>query len=451
MGLRNKWQRFIHGDKSRAETEFLPAILEITETPPSPIGRLALWSIVSLLVVGIIWSVVGHVKETAVAEGRIIPSGQVKTIQVKNKGIIREIKVKDGDYVQEGDVLVVLDPTSTTADYDSLSKQAAYYLLDIARLEAELSGKEFTIKKEDVLNEQDLLAEQQLFASRQGQYKAERAAALATVEQKQALQAASQANYEKYQELYQIAMDKEDRLNTLLGEQAIAEFQVLEQRSQRIELQKNRDAQLESMRQAGAELNEAQKKLHSVDENYRKDVMTALVESRKQYYSLEEEIKKADENAQMATITAPCNGYVYNLAVHTVGGIVTDAQALLMVVPDGADLEFEVWADNKDIGFLRQGQEAEVKVQTYNFQKYGVVKARVKEISPNAAEDQRDMLTYEKYRLLLTKTTEDAGQTNMQLSPGMHITAEVKIKEKRIIDFFLDPFKQYVSEALRER
>ncbi len=447
------WRDFIKGPDENTETEFLPAILEVTDTPPSPVGRMVMWSILLLLTVGLAWSFLGHIDETAVAEGKIIPAGQVKTVQVKNKGIIREIKVKEGDYVKAGDPLVVLDPTSSNADYDSLKKRAAYFALDIKRLEAELEGKPFLIEQHDDLNENDIQAERLLYESRQGQYKADYNAASAMVAQKQAALQAAREGYEKYRGMYAIAAEKESRLQTLLAENAVAEFQLLEQKSQRIELEQNMYAQQDTLKQAQAEMDEAQRKLNSVDETYKKDVMTSLVEARKQYYAFEEEIKKAEEDASLTTIEAPCDGRVYNLAVHTLGGIVTDAQALMMIVPNDAELEFEVWADNKDIGFIRNGQEAEVKVQTYNFQKFGVVKATVEDISPDAASDEKDPATYEKYRLRL-KIKQDSwdifGESS-KLGPGMHVTAEVKIKQKRIIDYFLDPFRQYKSEALRER
>ncbi|MBQ7498613.1 MAG: HlyD family type I secretion periplasmic adaptor subunit [Selenomonas sp.] len=453
MRIMKWWQDFINGPDENTETEFLPAILEVTDTPPSPVGHMVMWSIILLLAVGLIWSFLGHIDETAVAEGKIIPSGQVKTVQVKNKGIIREIKVKEGDYVKEGDTLVILDPTTSNADYDSLKKRAAYFALDIKRLEAELSGQPFLPDNYDDLTVNDIQAERMLYESRQGQYRADYNAASALLTQKKAALQAAKEGYEKYRGMYAIATEKERRLQTLLEQNAIAEFQLLEHQSQRIELERNMYAQQDMLEQAQAEMDEAQHKLSSLDETYKRDVMTSLVEARKQYYAFEEEMKKAEEDAALTTIAAPCDGRVYNLSVHTLGGIVTDAQALMMIVPNDAELEFEVWADNKDIGFIRNGQEAEVKVQTYNFQKFGVVRATVEDISPDAASDEKDPTTYEKYRLRLKIQPDswDIFGESFKLGPGMHVTAEVKIKQKRIIDYFLDPFRQYTSEALRER
>ena len=182
--------------------------------------------------------------------------------------------------------------------------------------------------------------------------------------------------------------------------------------------------------------------------------MTALVEAKKEYYSLVESIKKADEDSRMATIVAPASGRVYDLAVHTVGGIVTDAQPLMQIVPEDVKLEFEVYADNKDIGFIKLGMPAEVKVETFNFQKFGMIDATVKEVSADAENSASDVETYKKFRMILTpsgKDTVDVFGEEVPLAVGMNVSAEIKIKEKRIVDFFLDPFRQYTSEALRER
>ena len=451
MNLKKKWSDFINGPEK--ETEFLPAILEVTETPPSPTGRLVMWTLVFLLVAGLLWSCIGKINEVAVAPGKVIPAGQVKTVQVKNKGVIKEIYVKEGQHVEEGEKLVLMDPTTTDADYNSLKKQSAYYKLDIDRLEAELEGKSFSPQKDEDLDTADLLAEQSLYQSRVSQYRAEHSAAETAVAQKQAALAAEQQTYDKYAGMLAIAIEKEDRLKQLVAENAIAEFQLLEQTSQRINLEKTASAQLDAISQTRSELAEAQAKLTNVAANYQKDIMTSLVESRKQYLSYQEEIKKADENQRLATVVAPCSGRVYNLAVHTEGGVVTDAQPLLIIVPDGVELEFEVWADNKDIGFIREGQEAEVKIDTFNFQKFGFMKADVVEISADASDDSKDTEHYKKYRLLLKPTSSSIsifGQ-EAELTPGMSVNAEIIIKEKRIIEYFLDPFRRYTAEALRER
>ena len=447
------WKWLIHGEEREKETEFLPAILEVTETPPSPTGRFVMWSILILVVVALVWSFVGHINEVAVAAGKVIPSGQIKTIQVKNKGIIKEINVEEGQIVKEGDVLVVLDPTTTSADYDSLKKRAAYYKLDIQRLTAELTQQPFTPEEDPDLDAHDLAAEMALYQSRTSDYRTQRQSREDVIAQRVARLQATQASYEKYSQVLAIAQEKESRLVELSEQNAISEFQLLEQQRETIEYAKNAQAELDSLNSIRAEIAEAQQNLANVDAAYHKDIMTALVEAKKEYYSIVEAIKKAEEDSRLSVINAPISGRVYNLNVHTLGGIVTDAQPLMQIVPEDAKLEFEVYADNKDIGFIKVGQEAEVKVETFNFQKFGMYKAEVQEISADAVNEPNDQIKHMKYKLLLDPTSNDINVYGQpaKLEVGMNVSAEIKIKEKRIIDFFLDPFRRYTSEALRER
>ena len=447
-----KW--LIHGEERETETEFLPAILEVTETPPSPTKRLVMWTVLALIVIGLLWAFLGHINEVAVANGKVIPSGQAKTVQVKNKGIVKEIRVEEGQKVEEGDVLVLLDPTTTSADYDSLRKRAAYYKLDIQRLTAELTGQPFIPEEDPDLEAHDLAAEIALYQSRTNDYRTQRESRQEVIAQKMARLEAARATYEKYNEGLRIAQTKEEKLTELMEEAAISAFQLLEQQNQTIEYAQNAQSQLDEITSIQAEIAEAEQNLANVDASYRKEIMTALVDAKKEYYSVTESIKKADEDSRMATIVAPTSGRVYNLSIHTVGGIVTDAQTLMQIVPEEASLEFEVYADNKDIGFIKNGQTAEVKVETFNFQKFGMVDATVTEVSADAVNEIADQERYKKFKLILVpsgKNTIDVFGEEVPLAVGMNVSAEIKIKEKRIVDFFLDPFRRYTSEALRER
>lgn len=448
------WNWLVHGEEREKETEFLPAILEVTETPPSPTGRIIMWTILILIVVALAWAFLGKINEVAVAPGKVIPSGQAKTVQVKNKGIIKEIRVVEGQVVEEGEVLVLLDPTTTTADYDSLKKRAAYYKLDIQRLTAELTGQPFVPEEDPDLEAHDLAAEMALYQSRTNDYQTQLQSRQDIIEQKTARLQATQATYEKYQAGLAIAQEKESRLKALIAESAISEFQLLEQQNQTIEYAKNAQAELDSINSIRAEIAEAEQNLANVKASYQKDIMTALVEAKKEYYSIIESIKKADEDARMATIVAPTAGRVYNLAVHTVGGIVTDAQPLMQIVPDDVPLVFEVYVENKDIGFVKIGMPVEVKVDSFNFQKYGMIDGKVTEIGADSYKEPSDVETYNKFRVVVTPTGKnsiDVMGEEVPLSVGMSVNAEIKIKEKRIVDFFLDPFRKYTSEALRER
>lgn len=444
------WHRFIEGDKDDKETEFLPSILEVTETPPSPVGRAVLWTILALLIIGGIWVFVGEVDEVAVANGRVIPVGNVKIVQSQNKGAIKELMVREGDYVEEGQTLLVLDTTKTQADVDQLKKQVAYYAMTVDRLQAEMNDQPFTPpdNKEGTLDQKDIDAQVSLYRSRRTKLMADQQKNAAAIAQEQAAIESHMAQKQKYTALFEVAREKEERLELLFKESAVSYFQLLEGRATRVEYQKSAEAMDQEIQKEQAKLAEAMDMQATTDSAYRQETMTQLVEAKRQLNAYQEELTKANETNVQSEIVAPVSGRVNQLAVHTVGGVVSEGQALMMVVPDDVTLEIEAYADNKDIGFIQKGQEAEVKVETFNFQKFGMVKGKVAEISPDVIDDTKDREKDGKYRLTLSLEDDDSG---IGLSPGMNVAAEIKIKKKRIIDFFLDPFRQYQDEALRER
>jgi len=452
--LKEKWQdfyhRFIEGDKEGTETEFLPSILEVTETPPSPVGRMVLWTIVSMFVIAALWAFFGEVDEVSVAEGKVIPTGNVKVVQSQNKGAIKELLVHEGEYVEAGQTLLILDTTKTQADVDQLRKQVAYYKMTVDRLQSEMNDQPFVPpdNKDGILDAKDISAQVALYSSRRTKLAAEQQKNSAAIAQETAAIESAQAQQQKYWALFAVAKEKEERLEMLFRESAVSYFQLLEGRAQRVEYQKSAEAMDQEIEKERARLAEAIDNQATTDSNYRQETMTQLVEAKRSLNAYQEELTKANETNVQSEITAPVSGRVNQLGVHTIGGVVSEGQGLMMIVPEDARLEIEAYADNKDIGFIQVGQEAEVKVETFNFQKFGMVKAEVEEISPDSYENAQDKRKEGKYRLTLSIEGDDSG---IDLSPGMNVSAEIKIKKKRVIDFFLDPFRQYKDEAFRER
>ncbi len=432
------------------EIEFLPAALEVIEMPPSPVGRTVLWTLFALIIVIFVWVMVGSVDEVAVANGKIIPNGQVKTVQAEDKGVVKEIYVTEGQIVKKGDLLIELDTTITEADVTSLKHQVAYYSLDIDRLLAEQSNVPFNAKEYPDLEAKDILFQQNLYNSRLAEYNAKMAVARSSMMQAESSVTSSESGYQKVAALFEIAKEKEERVLKLANENAISTFVLLEHQSKRIELQEDMQTQQAEIAKMQWAKVQAQQQMDSIVAERNRDITTTLVEDKKQLAAYQEELKKAQEKNRLSHITAPIDGRVSQLAIHTVGGVVTAAQGLMEIVPEDATLQVEAWVQNKDIGFVQTGQSAEVKVETFSFQKFGTIDAKITEISPNAVEDKDKGRVY-RVMLDLEKNSFIVNGQEVGLSSGMTATGEIKIRQKRIIEFFLDPFRQYKSEALRER
>ena len=276
------------------------------------------------------------------------------------------------------------------------------------------------------------------------------AAAAYGLRQQEANLAAEQAGYEKLSKLYDIAYEKSQRVARLADENAISTFTVLEYEAKTVELQEDVQGQRHKIDQAIWGTAQAQQEIAQIQAEHHNEITAQLVESRRQLAVAQEELKKAQEKNRLATLRAPIDGRVAHLSVHTVGGVVTAAQALMEIVPDQAVPEVEAWVQNKDIGFVQEGQEAEVKVEAFSFQKYGTLSGHVVQISPDAMEDKEKGRRY-RVVIALDKPEFQLLDRTADVAVGMTASAEIKIRQKRIIEFFLDPFRQYTSEALRER
>ena len=432
------------------EAEFLPAALEIVESPPSYGSRTVLWTFFSLAVASLLWVVFGSVDEVAIAPGKVIPNGYVRVLQAEDKGIIKNIYVVEGQKVNKGDLLLELDTTYSAADLAKLKKETDNVKLEVERLTAEKENRKFRPQNVTGANEEDMLAQMGLYNSRNFEYQTKIEEARQMVQQYEQNLRSARTEKEKQTKLYQLAEEKERKLEQLVNENAISKFTLIDQQSKREEVEQNLAEQESIIKAQESLLSKSQASLARVVAEKNVDVDTKLVEARQKLFYCNEAVKKAEEKNRLATIVAPDDGYISNLAVHTVGGIVTPAQVLLEVVPDKVSLEVEAWVANKDIGFIQKGQSAEVKIESFNFQKYGTVPAVVLTISPNAVEDREKGNVY---RVILQMDRDYVVVNNQEtrFNSGMMVNAEIKTRQKQIYEFFLEPFKKYQSESLRER
>ena len=166
--------------------------------------------------------------------------------------------------------------------------------------------------------------------------------------------------------------------------------------------------------------------------------------------SLAQEAVKAGQKTGQQRLTAPIDGVVQQLAVHTIGGVVTPAQQLMLVVPREHQLEVEAMVENKDIGFVKEGQPVEVKIETFPFTIYGAIPGKVLTVSDDAIEQEKVGLVYAA-RVSMERSTIDLGDKVVTLSPGMAVTVDIQTGQRRLIEFILSPLLKSLKESARER
>lgn len=208
--------------------------------------------------------------------------------------------------------------------------------------------------------------------------------------------------------------------------------------------QQSRILELTSARQA------AQQQRETTLAQNRRAMLDLLHQSEQKAAALQQELHKAERLDSLTRLTAPVDGTVQQLAIHTAGGVVTEAQPLMVLVPRDQPIEIEAQLENKDIGFVHPGQDVAVKIEAFNFTKYGVLHGKVLSLSEDAIEDEKRGLLYSLH-IELNQNHIRVGSEDLPLTPGMAVRAEIKTDRQRVIDYFLSPLKRYMDESLEER
>ena len=443
-----------HFKNDNLEYEFLPPSLEIEETPPSPIRRVLIWVIFILVIIAFTWSYFGKVDEVAVARGKVIPDGRVKVIQPMETGVIRAIHVQEGQMVKEGELLIELDPTIKQADVESSAKALSIHAADKERLIAELNGETTGGRQWAIGNKNKAKGinefQKKLKDARESEYKSKEEALRLVIAQKENALQASEAILNKLEKTSAILIEQEAAYRKLYEKDFIARADLLEKQKEFHTIVNEFEAQKKIVKQAIDSLEEAKKNLETLKKEREKALLTDIVEKEKNIIAIEGEAIKAKKRYELEKLCSPVSGTVHGIASYTIGGVVTPAQPIVTIVPDGTPLVVEAMALNKDIGFLKEGQKAEVKLDTFPFQKYGTIKGKVVSISPDAFEDEKMGPVY-KIKVEMERLYIAVDGKKVPVSPGMAVSVEVKTNKRRIIEFFLSPIVKYADESLTLR
>ncbi|HEC19586.1 MAG TPA: HlyD family type I secretion periplasmic adaptor subunit [Gammaproteobacteria bacterium] len=447
--------------KKTHEHEFLPAALEIQESPPSPMGRLIVWSLVLLVIIAIAWASIGEVDVVATAQGKIIASGHSKIIQPLEIGVVKSIHVSEGQRVAKGDLLIELDGTSSGADKRRIEAELLDARMDKQRLDVAVNNlgdpdglpaqlNKLTYDTLSGITAGAKLLQQQRLRSQLEEHNARLQTVNASIAQRQAELSATRTRIKKLEATLPIITERVVSLKALLEKNLASRHDYLALEQQRREQYYDLISLKDSVKQIRAAITGAKQQKQTLQAEYRKNILGELAETQRKIAALSQELNKTRQRVTLQKLTAPVSGVVQQIAIHTVGGVVTPAQSLMVIVPERSQLEVEAWLANKDIGFVNEGQQAEIKVETFPFTKYGVIDAEIASVSNDAIVDEKNGLVY-RARVLMKKSAIQVGDKLVNLAPGMAVTVEVKTGKRRLIDYFLSPLMEYTTESIRER
>jgi hemolysin D len=461
--------------RSRAEeTAFLPAALEIVETPASPVGRAVAATIIAIFCFSMGWASFSQIDIVASASGKIVPAEGTKVIQPFEMGIVRAIHVHDGQKVRAGDVLVELDPTINQSDRNHNRSDLIASQLEIARLKAGLADVKNPVDAfhppadatpDQIDMQHDYLLKQT------AEYRAKIEALDRQIDQKQAERDTIQATVAKLSAVVPIVQQRVDIRRVSSEQEYTSKFQYLEMLQLLVEQQQELLVQRSKLHETDANVAALTESRTQAAAEFQRTLYGQLAEAERKADGLKYDVAKNEQKINAQYLTSPIDGTIQQLAVHTIGGVVSPAQVLLSVVPTESRLEIEAMILNRDIGFIHPKQQAEIKVDTFSFTKYGLLHGEVLSVSQDAiVRDKSADRASEKSPGAESTSSEPKGQdlsfsarvsldrSQMQiddrlinLTPGMAVTVEIKTGSRSLLGYLLSPVMKYGHDSLRER
>jgi hemolysin D len=468
-----------------SDREFLPAALEILETPPAPLPVALMLTLCALAAVALAWSFIGRLEVHAVAQGKIEPNGRSKVIQPLDPGKVQLLAVENGSRVKAGDLLIGFEPAEAEADARAASG-------DLVNAQAEIVRRRAAIEAADGLPDRALMPAPALaFDTTTTAEAAARERAVLAADLGQLNDVLNNLDKQIAQKIA-----TRERLNmsiafetTLIGtlQQRVGMRQETVRKGagslanlyDALEsLDKSRSAlagdqgQLVETEAAIAELGSEKTKPIS---QFIADNANKLADAERKVDDTVQQLAKAKARLDRTRIFAPLDGTVQSLSVTTVGQVVTSGQQLMTIVPGQGELRVEVYMNNTDIGFVKPGQDAAIKVDAFPFTRYGTLHGKVIQVAtdaideqdarraqanaaslanaanaPSGASGQPQSFVFQ-VTLALDERAMKVGEAIIPLTPGMTVTAEIKTDSRRVIDYLFSPLAKVASEALHEK
>ncbi len=430
---------------------FSSAALAVQSQPPRWAVRMVSLGICAMVGMTLVFASFAKMDIVVSAQGKVIPSGKSKVVQSLEPGVVRSIAVRDGQSVKAGDVLLELDPTSTGADRNRLQRELWETEADVLRATALMEGKNAfatpTGMPAEIATNQSAMLQ-----SKAAEQRAKLAALDADIGKRAADTAAIGNSLEQLRTSLPLIEQKHAMRQDLAKTGHLAKTGVIETQLELMGAEKELAVQGNRLKESQASHRAALEQRAQAMAEFRARTSTELVDAIKKRDATRQELVKANQRWELQTLHAPIDGVVQQLAVTTVGGVVTAAQPLLTIVPENTPLGLEAQVMNRDIGHVKLGQRVINKVETFDFTRYGYIEGEVQWVGTDAVQDSKLGLVYPiRVKLAQMQTpTKVNGNTGM-VAAGMNVTADIRTDERRLIEYLLAPMLRYKQEAMRER
>lgn len=437
------------------DVDFAPVRLGAEIDRPPAFGSLLIMGVALFLVVAVLWADWAVLDEVTTGQGRVIPSSQVQVVQNLEGGIVREIRVREGEIVKKGQVLLQIENTAFVASYGELRAKSHGLMATIARLKAEAHQTPLEFPEELLKEAPQLVArERALYEARQSELKAQ----LSVFEQQAAQRKqeltelhSRQSHLSKAVELIQ----EEIRITSPLVDQGVVpRIELIRLQRQLSEQQRELDAVRLAKPRARSAMREANRRIQERFLGFKAEAQLELTTRQNELAAVREAIVAARDRVQRTEVRSPVRGIVKQVKVSTVGGVVRPSADLVEIVPLDDTLLVEAKVRPQDIAFISPEQDATVKITAYDFSIYGGLKAKVERISADAITESDGNGREESYYKIIVRTQRNYLGTKdkpLPIIPGMVASVDILTGKKSVLDYLLKPVLKAKNRALRER
>ncbi len=414
-------------------------------------GRIILWTAFAFFVVAVVWASWAELDEVTSGVGQVIPSSQIQVVQNLEGGIVAELLARSGQIVEKGQVLLRIDDTRFLSSLKEARSRYLSLVLKRARLQAESEGKALVLSQEIATEAPELVQEEQdLYAARRDELRNNQSILAAQVDQRSQELSEAEARQGHFTRSLALLSQELEMTEPLLEAGAISEVDVLRLRRQVNDLSGELDSVRLSMPRLRALLEEARKKAEEVELRFRSDAREQLSEVLAEISQLEQSNVALQDRVKRTSVRSPVRGTVKQILVNTVGGVIQPGMDLVEIVPLDDTLLVEAEISPRDIGFLRPGQDAIVKISAYDFAIFGGLEGKVEQISADAIEDEEGNSFY-KVHVRTARNHLGNPDSPLQVISGMQAEVDVLTGKKTVLQYLLKPVLRAKQNALRER
>jgi len=414
--------------------------------------RLTAWAIVIVVCAIGVWAYFAELERVATAEGAVIPQGQIKTIQHLEGGIINEINVVEGSVVKAGTVLIKLDTGIVGSAKEESQVDLDGLILTRARLEAEAKAVDLKFPKEEAERRPDIVvAERQAFDGNQRSLESTLKVLDDQLRQRQHEVTQLQAELRAAENNYSLARERYKMADDLVKDGLMPKLEYVQLRQEMEKYLGDAGSLRAQLPKVKAAVGEAESRIEEEKSTVKRRAVEQLSDIERQIGRAREELNRSTDQVVRTEIKSPIDGVVKSLRYHTIGAVARPGEPIMEIVPTEAKLVVEAKLMAIDVGQVKVGQPAVVKISTYDYSQYGGLNAKVTYISADSQTDPQTNTTYFRVIAETDRTFLGAGPGELPITPGMQATLDIKTGTRSVLAFLLLPIKQVGSEAFHER